>query len=138
MIVYLDSSAILKRVLDEPESERFEDALGTWAANDKLGTSALSVVEVSRSLRARLDTGLDIRQMPATLDSALADLPQHPIDAEVLALARVLGPARLRSLDAIHLATAVLLQADLLVSYDERLTAVAEELGVPTASPGRR
>ena len=138
MIIYLDSSAILKRVLDEPESERFEDALGTWAANDKLGTSALSVVEVSRSLRARLDTGLDIRQMPATLDSALADLPQHPIDAEVLALARVLGPARLRSLDAIHLATAVLLQADLLVSYDERLTAVAEELGVPTASPGRR
>ena len=138
MIVYLDSSAILKRVLDEPESERFEDALGTWAANDKLGTSALSVVEVSRSLRARLDTGLDIRQLPATLDSALADLPQHPIDAEVLALARVLGPARLRSLDAIHLATAVLLQADLLVSYDERLTAVAEELGVPTASPGRR
>ena len=124
-------------MLREAESEAFEKALGEWSAQGELRTSALSGVEVSRALRVRLDDGLDPRGLADALEQALADLPQHPVDSEVLALARVIGPARLRSLDAVHVATATLLQVDLLVGYDDRMLATAEELGIRTSSPGR-
>ena len=54
----------------------------------------------------------------------------------VVSLARRIGPITLRSLDAIHLATATLIDADLVIAYDERLLLAAEELGFATASPG--
>jgi predicted nucleic acid-binding protein len=61
---------------------------------------------------------------------------EAPIDDPTVALARRIGPGVLRSLDAIHLATAVLADADLLLTYDTRLISIARDMGIDTASPG--
>lgn len=60
-----------------------------------------------------------------------------PIDKPVLATAASLTPARLRTLDALHLATALSLGADLgvLVTYDERLLGAAHALDLPVIAP---
>jgi len=54
----------------------------------------------------------------------------------VVGVARRLGPSSLRSLDAIHLATASIMAADVVIAYDGRLLRAAEELGFRTLSPG--
>jgi predicted nucleic acid-binding protein len=61
-----------------------------------------------------------------------------PIDEAVIHQAATLSPPSLRTLDAIHLATALSLGADLgiLIAYDERLLHAAAERGLPVASPG--
>jgi len=60
------------------------------------------------------------------------------ISLEVLSIAATIPPATLRTLDAIHLATASLLRSELtaFVSYDERLLEAAAAFGLPVASPG--
>ncbi len=60
------------------------------------------------------------------------------MDDEVLTIARRLNPSELRSLDAIHLATALSIGADLgaLFSYDDRLTAAAIAAGLCVLAPG--
>lgn len=130
MRIYLDSSAIVKRVIDEPESDALEDALETHAARgDWLVTSALARVEVSRALRTRIDA-----EDPQTLDrlgqEAFMGIAEYPLDGQVLALARRIGPPVLRSLDALHLASAVLVDADAIVVYDARLATAAREMGL--------
>ena len=64
-------------------------------------------------------------------------MAEHAINDQVLSLARRIEPRALRSLDAIHLASAILLDCELLIGYDDRLLAAAEEQGLRTASPGR-
>lgn len=138
MHVYVDSSALSKRSLEEIESDALDAALMAHVSDgDVLHASSLAWVEVSRSIRSRLE-----REAPARvidlIELALSGIEESPIDESVVSLARRLGPANLRSLDAIHLATAVLLDADLVVAYDDRLVAAAEELGLATVSPGGR
>jgi predicted nucleic acid-binding protein len=62
------------------------------------------------------------------------------VDDAVLAVAAVLTPPSLRSLDAIHLATALRLGDDLgvFLAYDERLLRAAAAHGLPVAGPGQR
>ncbi|WP_308466618.1 type II toxin-antitoxin system VapC family toxin [Rathayibacter soli] len=135
MRIYVDSSALIKRAVDEPES----DALVDWleqrlAAGDTLASSSLAWVEVTRALRTRLD-----HEHPSSIselaDVALSGLSEFPLDARVVALARRIGPPILRTPDALHLASATLLDADLLVAYDARLGAAAAELGIRTVAP---
>ena len=68
-------------------------------------------------------------------DLALSGVLEKPIGPEVIALARRVSPLVMRALDAIHLATAILIDADVIVSYDDRLIAAADEHGLSTASP---
>lgn len=70
-------------------------------------------------------------------EAGLRDIALVPIDETVLVTARHLGPGALRSLDAIHLATALSMGSDLgaLFSYDERLTAAALAAGLRVLSP---
>lgn len=56
---------------------------------------------------------------------------------DVTSLARRVAPNTLRTLDAIHLATAILLDVDVVVTYDQRLAAACEHHGLATAAPGR-
>jgi PIN domain len=68
----------------------------------------------------------------ATLSAKRSRMPcrgvvERPIAADVVGLARRIGPHVLRSLDAIHLATAILVDADALITYDERLAAAARD-----------
>lgn len=135
MRVYLDTSALLKRTLEERESDAFEHELERWASREaELVSSALAWIEVTRALRARLDA--EPPKLVATLvDETLRDIVECPITEHVVSIARRIGPPSLRSLDAIHLASAAMLDVDLVCAYDERMLAAAGELGFRTVSP---
>ena len=70
-------------------------------------------------------------------EASLADLALVPMDDDVVAIARRLDPRELRSLGAIHLATALSIAGDLgaLFSYDDRLTAAAVAAGLRVLAP---
>ncbi len=131
----MDSSALAKRVVNEPESPRLLTVLrGMVAHGDQLVTSELTVIEISRTLRRRLDAESP-RAVVEAIDVALAGLKTMPISGQVTDVARRLGPSSLRSLDAIHLATATLIGADIVLAYDDRLLRSAEEVGFATLTP---
>lgn len=131
-MIYLDSSALLKLVFDEVESP----ALETWL-EERVGaglvSSELARVEVLRSCR-RIDAGA----LP-TARTLLAGIDLLPVTTAVIDGAAELDAVHLRSLDAIHLASALTLGRDLttVVAYDRRLADATTELGLPTESPGR-
>jgi len=134
--VYFDSSALLKRVLDEPEAEAFDDSVDRFVEQGAaLLASSLAWVEVSRAIRQRLEAEAP-RRIIDLIEVALSGVEEFPISEQVIDIAQRMRPASIRSLDAIHLASASLLGADLVCAYDERMLASAEELGFRTASPG--
>jgi predicted nucleic acid-binding protein len=134
--VYLDSSALLKRVLREVEREGFAGALrGFIDEGADLFSSSLAWVEVSRTIRVRLEAEAP-RRIIDLIQIALSGIEEFPISEQVIEIAQRMSPASIRSLDAIHLASATLLGADLVCAYDQRLLGAAEELGFRTASPG--
>lgn len=125
---YVDSSAIVKLVIAEPESA----ALGKFLRRRRpLVTSALARTEVTRAVLREGEPG--IARVRVVLDRI--DLVR--LNDRVLEAAGVLLPAELRSLDAIHLATARLLGSDLghVVTYDERMLEAARLFGLRTAAP---
>jgi predicted nucleic acid-binding protein len=129
-VIYLDSAAVVKLVRLEPGTADLVAWLNARAGSD-LVSSALVEVEVPRALR---------RSAPAALPAipaALSRLYRLEIDAPVRAAAAGLPDAGLRSLDAIHLATAAMIGAQLqaFVTYDVRLLAAAQQAGLPVASP---
>jgi predicted nucleic acid-binding protein len=126
-VIYLDSSALVKLLFQEPESDALFGWLSARPDLPKL-TSQVSVIEVVRVCQR-----LDARQEPAAR-SLLAGMDVMPLSSVVVDLATRVGTASLRSLDAIQLATALLVRDGLtaLIAYDHRLleAAVAEELPV--------
>jgi uncharacterized protein len=139
MRVYCDSSALIKRSVQEAESEAIESAIERHVSQDTvIVSSSLAWVEVSRALRSQLngDSGSEHEIHEAT-EAALSGIAERLITGEVVGLARRVAPARLRSLDAIHLATAILLDVDEVLAYDERLIEACRHNGLTTVSPGR-
>lgn len=126
--VYLDSSAIVKLLVREPESEALRRYL---QRRQPLVSSGLARTEV---MRAVLDKGEPARKAGRRV---LAGLDLVRVDKRVLDLAGRLLPFELRSLDAIHLATAQRLGADLgeLCTYDGRMREAAEDLGIAVIGP---
>jgi predicted nucleic acid-binding protein len=134
-VIYLDSAAVVKLVRVEAES----DALVTWL-NDRsslpLVASALVEIEVPRALR---------RSQPGVLGgvaAVLARLHRVEINAAVRTIAGSYPDPMLRSLDAIHLATADVLIASgqtiaAFVTYDRRLAETARQAGLPVVIPGQ-
>ncbi|UPK73121.1 type II toxin-antitoxin system VapC family toxin [Nocardioidaceae bacterium SCSIO 66511] len=132
MRVYLDSSALLKRVVAEQETGALQGVVSVHRANgDSLLASSLAWVEVSRALRRTLSAE---RAVDAA-DAALAGVLERPITADIIALARRLDAPLLRSLDAIHLASLLLLDADVMLTYDDRLADACRAHGIPTRAP---
>lgn len=131
MRLYLDSSALVKLVQRETESDTLRRFLRRHRM-DQLVTSALARVEV---VRAVLFGG------PAAIAQArrqLARLDQIVLGPDVLDRAATLAPNfQLRSLDAIHLAAAQVVGPDLraIVTYDQRMTAPAQSLGFTIETP---
>lgn len=126
--IYLDSSAIVKLAVREPES----DALRRYLrARRPQVSSALARTEVMRAL---LDKGEPARRAGRR---ALANLDLLRVDNRVLDLAGGLLPFDLRNLDAIHLATAQRLGTDLgrLCTYDDQMRDAAEALGMAVIAP---
>jgi predicted nucleic acid-binding protein len=133
--VYVDSSAVLKRSVVEAESDAVEEVLGHHIDDgDPLVSSSLAWIEVSRALRSRLD-GEDHDVINEAIEDALSGIAERPIAADVVSLARRIGPNVLRSLDAIHLATAILVDADVVITYDDRLAAAARHNDVTVSAP---
>lgn len=135
MRVYVDSSALLKRSVAEAESDAVEEVLGRHiAAGDALVSSSLAWVEVSRALRSRLDSEAhDV--IHEAIDDAMSGVAERPIATDVVSLARRIGPNALRSLDTIHLATAILVDVDVLITYDDRLAAAARHNDLTVSAP---
>ncbi|MFI7065017.1 type II toxin-antitoxin system VapC family toxin [Kribbella sp. NPDC050124] len=131
-MIYLDSAAVVKLIRRETAS----DALVDWL-NEQVDrifvSSSLVEVELPRALR---------RHEPALLTAApsvLAQISMYDIDETVRSTAAAYQDPMIRSLDAIHLATADAVLGDDLtafVSYDRRLLAIAEAIGLPIESPG--
>ena len=90
---------------------------------------------MARGLRSRLDVDIEPTDFAEALDQVFDGVALYPVDGQVVGTAQIIGPAVLRSLDAIHLATAALLRVDVLVSYDERMLEVAAGLGILTERP---
>jgi predicted nucleic acid-binding protein len=135
-LVYLDSSALLKRVLDEPNSAALKDRVEELENGEhELLTSTLAWIEVTRALKTRAER-LSV-DSPVDFDAqALAGITGFPISYEIVSLARRIGPRSLRSLDSIHCATATLVDASVLLTYDQRLAKAAAEIGLLVESPG--
>lgn len=127
-LCYLDASAFVKLTTAEPESPALRDYLRTRPAQV---SSVLLDVEAHR-VAARLGA-----EVTARTSRLLGSITLVPITTEIRAAARTVSPPSLRSLDAIHLASALALGADLgvFVAYDRRLLDAATDLGVPVASP---
>ena len=125
---YADASALVKLIVREPET----DALRRYLASAGTLTSSLvATVEVPRAV-SRGAPGA--RTVMAEVFEALVIVD---FDARIAARAAALEPAGLRTLDAIHLATALELGDELtaFLSYDDRLSAAARAVGLPVVTP---
>src|SRR3954451_4880706 len=130
-LLYLDSSALVKLVLPEAESEALLASLSAWPVRV---TSELARVEVVRG--ARRAAGQPRTEQRA--DEVFAGLHLLKVDDGIFSAAARLEPRSLRSLDAIHLASAVSLGADLgaIVIYDSNMSAAAKGHGLQVLAPG--
>lgn len=128
--VYLDASAIVKLLVDETGSS---DLVRYLAGRGVPITSRISDVEVRRAVSR---TGIPVDAGRA--DGVIAALTVRELDASLAAAAGRLAPPALRTLDAIHLATALelVLELEAFVTYDQRLAQAAAAAGLPTVSPG--
>jgi hypothetical protein len=127
-VAYLDSSAIVKAVVREPESAALRRALRRFPLH---ASAALARTEVLRAVR---------RAEPAAVPRAYAALEKLlmiELDETLLDAAGVLDPPAIRTLDAIHLSAAQTLASELgaLITYDDSMTRAAVALGFPVSAP---
>ena len=130
---YLDSSAIVKLIWAEAESVALaEFVLSDERAARTLITSAVSRTEVLRATRRRDESLLGRAR------EVLEAFSEFEITDSIVETAAIGGSAHLRTLDAIHLATAMDNASGMraLITYDTRLAQAAREVGLPVASPG--
>ena len=130
--VYLDTSAVLKLVLREPETDALRRALQAWP--DRV-SSVLAAIESRRALRRVGASVAVVRRLEAVLDTTTL----IRIDELVVRSAADVGSPELRTLDAIHLATALSIgdYPDAFVTYDDRLASACEAAGLAVLQPGR-
>ncbi|NLB47108.1 MAG: type II toxin-antitoxin system VapC family toxin [Microbacteriaceae bacterium] len=129
MLVYADTSALVKLVLAEAETPALHDWLRTHEA--RLATSDLARAELMRAVRrSNPRSAPDVRELFERV--AIISL-----DASVYEEAGLIAPMELRTLDAIHLSAARLLgeQLDGMLCYDDRLSEAAEYAGIRVFSP---
>lgn len=132
-MIYLDTSALVKLIRSEPESDQLGDWLDDHTEIPWI-TSSLTEVELPRAIRSAAPEGL-----PA-VPSVLARLDRFEIDSVIRATAAAYHELSLRSLDAIHVATAQVAASNApltaLITYDARLSEAADALGMTVVAPG--
>lgn len=131
-LLYADTSALVKLAVDEAETAAVRAELNRY---DAVATSVVTEVELSRAvLRAREQgtTALDdVAVMAITASLVLIELTPA-----IRRAAAELHPATVRSLDAIHIATAAALGSDAaLLTYDRRMQDAAASLGLQVLAP---
>ena len=134
-LFYADASALVKLVLDEPES----DVLRAFLADSDLISSELVLTEVPRAIRraATRELRLDLDLLTTRAGELIDAVALLPLDRVVLLAAGAFAEPALRALDAIHIASATdLSPLDGFVTYDGRQAAAARLAGLRTFSPG--
>ena len=128
---YLDTSAIIKLIVAEPETEALRAALVRWP--DRV-SAALARVEVHRALW-RAGSSKTVR---SRADAVLEGLVLIRLDELILSRAASFRSPHLRALDAIHLAAALTLgdDPDVFITYDIRLAKAATREGLRVQHPG--
>ena len=127
MPLYLDATAFIKLVVDEPES----DALEAYVRGTDLFTSVITPTEVERALRRR---SLESR---VSLVGLFEGVDLRALDEVLVQRAGALEPRSLGVTDAIHLASAIDLRTELdgFVTYDVRLAEAARAQRLPVVAP---
>ena len=125
---YLDTSAALKLVLEEPESATLAatvdaaapELVGTWLLETEMRRAAHRIGPLTQEVVSEVLQAIGIYEMPAS----------------VFREAGLLAGSGLRSLDALHLASAVRIGVEHVVTYDERMSRSARHLGLTVLAPG--
>lgn len=131
-MIYLDSSALFKLVWDEAETRHLHHWLDT-RPDVPLISSELGKIELLRGCRRYDDTTLD------DAHNTLEFINLVPIRSNIVEMACEVGEPKLRSLDAIHLASGLTIHADISAycAYEHRLQAAATAAGLPVIAPGQ-
>ena len=129
-MIYLDSSAVVKLVHAEPESAALRAWLDERAETGWI-SSVLAEIESFRALARYAPRAL------TRLHPVLDQIDLIDMSPRVRIMAQAVRPATVRSLDAIHLGTALTIGGGLtsFVTYDKRLLDAATAAGLPTDSP---
>lgn len=127
VVSYIDASALVKLVIDEPQSVEMQR---WYVEGERVLTSVVGVIETRRAVARRVHDR-------AHLEHVIEAIEAIEITPEIASQAASIVPATVRTLDAIHLATALSLQPGLdgFVTYDDRLADAARALGLPVVSP---
>ena len=125
MIVYVDTSAVAKLLVEEAESATVREYLAALIDGGHLVASGRILETELRRIVVRHGTS----QARATEVLELVDVVEH--DRSQFREAGLLADARLRSLDALHLATALRAGADAMITFDERLEEACAVVGLP-------
>jgi uncharacterized protein len=126
-VAYVDASAFIKLVVPERESHVLLAATDGW----QLASSALLWIEAVRAVRRR------VPDREAAVRKRLGSVDIVEIGRTIREAACSLGAPHLRSLDAIHLATAISLgdHCGTVFTYDQRMIAAAQAHGLPVTVP---
>ena len=129
MILYVETSAAAKLLVEEPTSGRLAARLDSAVDSDD---ALLSSMLLETELR-RFAVRVDLAQVAVTGLLERFDLVET--DRSLYREAGLLLGRHLRSLDALHLATALRVGADVMVTYDRRQAEAAESAGLPVLAP---
>lgn len=127
-MIYLDSSAITKLFAEEPETDALRRFLQTQPGEEVLAASIIAATEVRRAA-----TGRGLSQELASV--ALSGITLIELERDTCVQAGLLPGGALRSLDALHVATAVRVRATAFLTYDRRQAAAARANGLRVLSP---
>ncbi len=134
--LYLDTSALVKLLVREAESEAIEVELLRWS---KLATSLVTNVELPRAVsRAREERPNSVVDGSLVLRGILASTTTIRLDESIVGEAREVRPSSVGALDAIHVASALSLGDDLVAvaTYDGRMQEALALVNVEVLAPG--
>jgi uncharacterized protein len=137
VITYVDTSVLVKVLIDEPGSDR---ARRLWQVAEELASVTLISVEARAALaaarRGKRLTPVQHRRAVANLGELLDQLDLVGVGDEIIEQAGDLAEsAPLRAFDAVHLAGALMVEATVMASADKDLCGAAERFGLHIANP---
>jgi predicted nucleic acid-binding protein len=132
-VLYADTSALVKLAVQEAETRALRTELDRW---DVVATSVITEIELARAVARARERGA-VTPDEVAVWTITAGLLELELTLEIRRAAAVLQPVGVRSLDAIHVATAASLGADLsgLLTYDLRMQQAASDLGLSVLAP---
>lgn len=124
---YLDTSAAMKLMVDEAESNALARAI------DDEAPDLVASLLIETELRRAAHRAPELSQLGVT--DLLGSISLYELPPSLFAEAGLLPGVGLRSLDALHLAAAIRLGVDKVVTYDRRMAEAAHELGLAVEAP---